>query len=542
MKTSEEFRNKVYEKHGVQLAVRKRRRHQAMVCVPLAFLIVLSSVFLPRLLTGGTLPVARTGKIPLMLQVGNPAPPTDLRQLSIGTSAEERLDIMLSALSESDHELAEELTKEREALEEQLSRQKEASLEEVREMQQAEQEMLQRMTELTKGEISIDPAFSDSVNQFARDSAVWLSKDFGENGCYSPLSMYYALALTSCGAGGKTKEEFQNVLYAKDDWAAEQCGRFYRQHYHKGEDGTFRLENSLWLDGNYSFGDKFISYAEDDFYSSLFQVDFSDPELSGEMTKWISDRTDGLLSPAFTFEDHQMLYILNTVLFASEWVDHFTPANNTRDTFTKADGSTVTAEFMNRDYEPLRYNRGNGFVSASLPLKSGDQMVFVLPDPGVSTGELLSDPDLFEEMFFSSWEKQKHADVRWSIPKFSFDCEYDLQNTLKSMGLNRAFDEVAADFSDMGKLAMYLSQTTQGVHIDVNEDGVTAAAYTAIGAVAGSGVTVKERIDMVLDRPFLFAIVSRDETTADEYSETLLFVGACGDPTASGAGSAAAAG
>ena len=441
MKTSEEFRNSVYEKHGVQLAVKKRRRHQAMVCIPLAFLIVLGSIFVPRIWTGGKLPFARTGKIPLMLQVGTPTLPTDLRRLTVNTPTEERLDILQSVISDSDEALAEELEQKRLALVEELSRAKEASLEEVRAMQQAEQELLQRMQELAMGEITIDPAFSDSVNQFARDSAVQLSKDFEENGCYSPLSMYYALALTGCGAGGRTKEEFQNMLYAEDDWAAEQCGKFYRQHYHAGEDSTFRLENSLWLNGHYTFGDEFIDYAENHFYSSLFQVDFTDPALGREMTNWVSARTNGLLSPTFHFQKEQMLTLLNTIFYEAQWTHQFDQNDNTRDTFTKADGSTVTVEFMNRNfYDDTKYCRGDGFVSAALPLKSGDQMVFVLPDEGVSTEELLSDPQLFDKMFLSLTQEAKYADVRWSIPKFGFTCEYDLQDTLKGLGLDRAFD------------------------------------------------------------------------------------------------------
>ena len=516
MKSPEEFRKSVYEKQTVKVAVRNRRRKQAMVCVPLAFLIVLGSVFLPRVWTGGNLPFLRSGKIPLMLQVASPAVPA-----SIG-------------LSEDQTGLSEDQAAKVELLEKVLE---EATTEQEEEEAKKAIEEIEKEAAKERAKVEIDPAFSKSVNQFARDSAVLLSKDFAENACYSPLSMYYALALTGCGAGGQTKEEIQNILYAEDDWAAGQCGRYYSQHYHDDETGTFRLENSLWLDGRYAFGDQFISYAENDFFSSLFQVDFSDPTLGDEMTKWVSEQTDGQLSPTFTFEDHQMLYLLNTILYETQWSNCFLEENNTREDFHKADGSVVTAEFMHQT-EFARYYKKNGYTGASLPLRNGDRMVFVLPDEGVSTEELLSDPALFEELFFGG-QPDEVSVVRWSIPKFDFTCEYDLQNTLKDLGVNRAFDQVLADFSDMGKLEMYLSETSQTIHIGVGENGISSKApkyYSEISDCYGI------KTEMVLDRPFLFAVLTGDVTWDGGNSETLLYVGVCGDPAASGQpGSAAAA-
>ena len=534
MKSPEEFRNKVYEKQAVRLTVRKRRRRQAMVCVPLAFLIVLGSVFLPRVLTDGSLPFARSGKIPLMLQVTSPAVPTKMSATDEQTShVEER----------------KKLEEEREALEKTLKeaqgeQKEETSMED--ELKKRLEEMQRKVEEARareRAETEVDSGFADSVNQFARDSSVLLSKDFGENACYSPLSMYYAMALTGCGAGGQTKEEFQSILYGDDNWIAEQCRKFYQNHYFEGETNTFRLENSLWLDGNYDFSGPFISHARNDFFSSLFRVDFSDPALSGEMTKWVSEQTDGQLSPSFTFEDHQMLYLLNTILYEAEWNQRFSPENNTQGEFRKADGSTVTAEYMNRDYSADGYYKGNGFTAASLSLKSHDRMVFVLPDEGVSTEELLSDPNLFEEMFLSKpLPEHEYGLVRWSIPKFSFTCEYDMQNVWKGLGLERAFDPVLADFSDMGKLEMYLTKTTQNIHMDISENGVTAAAFSEVITHDGINELEGERVDMVLDRPFLFAVLGKDAIMDNEITlETLLFVGVCGDPAASDVGSAAAA-
>ena len=118
---------------------------------------------------------------------------------------------------------------------------------------------------------------------------------------------------------------------------------------------------------------------------------------------------------------------------------------------------------------------------------------------------------------------------------------------LVDLGLTKAFDPVIADFSGMGKVELYLSETRQGTHIGVNEDGVEAAAYTEIAAEAGSSAPPEKVIEMKLDRPFLFAILSDDtskntarENRGETMESSLLFLGTCGDPTASGSGGHAA--
>ena len=166
-------------------------------------------------------------------------------------------------------------------------------------------------------------------------------------------------------------------------------------------------------------------------------------------------------------------------------------------------------------------------------------MIFILPDEGVSPQDLLADPELFEDMFYpKDWDEMKSYVLEWSVPKFSFDSEYDLTGLLPALGLSTAFDRAKADFSGIsaGPDPLFLSSARQGVHIGIDEDGVEAAAYTAL-IESGAAEPPTETLEMDLDRPFLFAILSSDPLApeaGEEYASggTLLFVGVCGDPTA----------
>lgn len=539
MKTCEEFTAEIYKKRDQKLAQRKRRQKWAAACLPLAVLLILGGSFgAGRLRSAVSMDQRASGaaKIPRLLQVGKPTAPTEL-------SSNERGSLWDWATLEHasfENAKSEPSPSPSAGGNEAVSSSAYAAEDKAETTEETEEERTRTLAEA----VLIEEDFPAALNNFARDSTVLLSESFGENGCYSPLSLYYALALCGSGAGGDTARDFQNLLYDKGNgWAQKQCGKFYRQHYCDNESIKFQLANSLWLDGRYSFEDDFITGAQNDFYSSLFQADFRDPTLGEEMTKWVSENTNGLLNPGFKFSDDQMLSIINTVYYSARWSDEFLEEYNTEESFYKADGSAVQAEFMHTTNSFSQAYEGAGFTRASLYLRGagGNEMVFILPDEGVSPKELLNDPAAFEEMFCpKAQEEYTDCQVQWSVPKFSFSSEYDLTDMLQALGLKDAFNPYAADFSNMSPDQLYLSQARQGVRIGVNEKGVEAAAYTEL-AMCGAGSPPEKIIEMNLNRPFLFAILSGSLTTGETAenfsalnSDSILFVGVCGDPTAAG--------
>lgn len=534
MKTCEEFMAEIYKKRDQKLAQRKRRQKWAAACLPLAVLLILGGVFGSTRLGGGEGVYQRysaaADSIPRLLQVGKPTAPTELNGYDLWDWA------MLERAS-YENTKSEPSPSPSAGGNEAVSSSAYAAEDKAETTEETEEERPRALAEA----VLIDEDFPAALNDFARDSTVLLSESFGENGCYSPLSLYYALALCGSGAGGSTEQDFQNLLYDKGNgWAQKQCGNYYRQHYCSTESKKFQLANSLWLDGHYSFEDDFITGAQDDFYSALFQADFTDPALGEEMTKWVSENTNGLLQPGFEFSDDQMLSIINTVYYSAQWTDEFLEENNTEENFYKADGSAVQTEFMhNTDLNSVY--KGKNFLRASLYLRGRDEMIFILPDEGVSPKELLNDPAAFEEMFYSqNREKYTYCRIEWSVPKFSFNSEYDLSHMLQALGLKNAFNPKAADFSNMSPDQPYLSQARQGTRIGIDEVGVEAAAYTELAMNAGAAMP-EETIEMNLDRPFLFAILGNNTTVEERTndpsvpdSDSILFVGVCGDPTAAG--------
>ena len=87
---------------------------------------------------------------------------------------------------------------------------------------------------------------------------------------------------------------------------------------------------------------------------------------------------------------------------------------------------------------------------------------------------------------------------------------YDLADSLKALGITDVFDPAVSDFSPMtDDTAAYLSQAKHAARVAVDEEGVTAAAYTVM-MMCGTAAPPEEEVDFVLNRPFVFAITGTD--------------------------------
>lgn len=350
--------------------------------------------------------------------------------------------------------------------------------------------------------------FIRAVNRFSYASAAQILKGKAdvENRNYSPVSLYYALALAAQGAEGDTKEEFLAVLGMHDqEELSEECGRMFRRLYLDNKVSKLKLADSLWLKEGECFKEGFLKTAQNDFYASVFQVDFADPETGKAMGQWIAEQTNGTLMPELESNENEMLAIINTVYLYDEWQDRFLEEFNTEDTFTPASGEPMTCEYMNREFDFNAYCEGEGYTGTSLRLKNTGCMVLILPDEGVNMEELLTEEKL-REMFENRDRKSVTVDV--SLPKFKFQDSMELTEILKEMGMENAFDSMKADFSSVTDEQIYVSRVKQETHIGIDEKGAEASAYTIVEREAGAAEMESEIYELKYNRPFLFGIVN----------------------------------
>jgi serine protease inhibitor len=137
-------------------------------------------------------------------------------------------------------------------------------------------------------------------------------------------------------------------------------------------------------------------------------------------------------------------------------------------------------------------------------------MYFVLPDEGLTPNDLLSNPHALSFMLsLNGWTDQKRMSVHLSLPKFDVSSQMNLKDGMEHLGAKECFSPAVADFSSLlsdGRGA-YVSDVLHGSRVSIDEEGVLAAAYTAI-IVPGTPAPPSDEIYFTLDRPFLFLITT----------------------------------
>lgn len=376
----------------------------------------------------------------------------------------------------------------------------------------------------------LDEEFLASLSQFAFASAaeVFADGEELENSVYSPLSLYYALALAAEGAAGETRDELLQALHMSDmDPGGTEAGKLFKHLYTDNEIGTLLLANSLWLQKGIEFNQSYLDRAALEYYAYSFNVNFASPETDEKISQWISQHTGGKLNynPGVSpnNREDQVLAIINTVYFHDQWVTQFDDKLTRDGAFYLANGKQVTAPFMHKITEA--YAQGPDFLVTGVPFKNDQQMLFILPQEGISPYEFLEDPQHLAQALtaLDNPELRQSGGANLALPKFDFTAEHDLMDVLRRMGVERAFSSHAADFSGISRESMVISSVQQNLSITIDEYGCEAAAYTKIDFL--KGVPPRGSVDFILDRPFIFAI-------AGGAGDAPLFIGVVNNPTA----------
>ena len=367
----------------------------------------------------------------------------------------------------------------------------------------------------------LEDSFSNELKNFTYKSTYEILKNKTKNITYSPVSLYMALSLAGTGAGGSTQKEIFSVLGAennKADYISNENSKLFRLLYSDNEIGKLKIANSLWLDKDKNFKKSFLDTAVKSFYSSAYNIDFKDKGSSKQISDWISKNTNGVLSPSINLANDQIMSILNTIYYKDQWVDKFDGKATKADTFYLKNGQEIKCNFMNSTYSTHSFTRGEGFTSSALSLKNNGSMLFILPDKGVSIDSLLQSPEKAAKLFDE--QSGVNGKVIFQIPKFSYGSSLDLKETLNNLGMNEAFKD-NADFTGITEGKAFISNIKQESHIAIDEKGIEAAAFTQID-YAGAATPKQEKAEMILNRPFIFAIKANHDN--------ILFVGIVNNP------------
>ena len=358
------------------------------------------------------------------------------------------------------------------------------------------------------------------------------SLDENDNEIISPLSFYYAMAILANAADGNTKVQIENALGMSVDDLNNFLSEM-EQTYQSDMYKYFNKANALWFNTDLGkLKEDYVSVINEYYGDSIKEGSFADSrKLVNEVNSWSASHTDGSIDSIIDESDlneESFFLILNALTGGGYWDFPFDVSETRYQEFRSRDGSNGLVEMMRKtEFGYWSDEKSEGFMKE---LDSGVQFIGILPNEGVDIYDYINQMDgdtikKFQESVRYQDEvgtvKVKVGDSEYeeplvdehytnlSFPKYKFEKEYNLNDTLLKMGLADIFDANPCDFSKMADGALYVQQAKQKCTIEVDEEKAVATAVTLIeGGKGAGGYQVREKIyhDVVFDRPFLFAM------------------------------------
>jgi len=368
------------------------------------------------------------------------------------------------------------------------------------------------------------------LGQSGRNFAISLFKTIekaepNKNIIISPASASITIAMTYSGGSRDTRASIADTLGfgTMTEKDILQSHAILLRELQKGDsDVTLTTANALWLKEGLRFKKDFVQDATGHFGAKTAVLDFGDPKSPEVINKWAQKATKGKIEKIVEkISGDIYLYVTNAVYFKGGWKYPFEKEKTQISPFHLSNGLVTDTQMMYRK-GPYPYLQGAGFQAISLPYGEGRfRMIIFLPADHNGLAQFIK---RFTPENFYTWTSEMNTQrVQIGLPRFELENGVDLAPSLRSLGLDLAFEGENGGFEGITETAerIYISSAIQKTYIEVNEEGTEAAAVTKIGI--GPTSVNPDEFQMIVDRPFLFAI-------HEEKTDTLLFLGAVYEP------------
>jgi serpin B len=341
----------------------------------------------------------------------------------------------------------------------------------------------------------------------------------GENVFLSSMSVAIALAMTYNGASGGAREALHTILGVGES-SLEDLNNANAALIDSlsalDPKVTIAIANSIWAAAGHTPAPEFARRIADQYAGKVANVDFSASEEAARViNEWVAKNTHGKISDLLTAGNvrNALLILVNAIYFKGTWTTPFDKDRTFEAPFTCGDGSQKPMPMMQQSGK-WHYSDTEMFQGIVLPYGEGRvSMHVLLPKPHVS---LAAFREYLTSERWHDWPRHAHQ-RRGSIllPRFKARSSKDLVDALAAIG-GRGF--TGPSFQEMGVGDLVIASVIHAAVLEVNEEGAEAAAATA---VVMERSLPQNHFDMVVDRPFFFAICDQ-ETGAILFSGWIL--------------------
>lgn len=335
--------------------------------------------------------------------------------------------------------------------------------------------------------------------------------DTDDNFLFSPLSLYYALAILYSFSSDTAESDLNELFGITKDDMLTQIEALADNLPTSDEYTDFNMGNFVYYDNSYNnYLINGLGQYESVFPYELDELDFPSGDAGKQLVEKIDEITDGFLKlpeSAFDYLKLMTFLINNTVYYRGTWKIEFNESVTEEKTFHSLGGIEQMVDMMTKIDNYSNYYESEKSTAVQNFFKDGSSMIFVLPDESISITELINDHVEMRKLLQpeSNFEL---STVRISIPKFTYINTILLKNPLQNLGLNSIWSPSRDNFSLITDSDFFIQDISQIAKIQIDEIGVKVAATTTIYATSSGPFEI---IDFTLDRPFFYIILSPDE-------------------------------
>ncbi|XP_075238115.1 serine protease inhibitor-like isoform X3 [Lycorma delicatula] len=338
------------------------------------------------------------------------------------------------------------------------------------------------------------------------------------------MSLHYALSAISLGANEQSLTEIKNVCHLPDD-ESKMKSAFKEFTDLLKNDKNVEMFTAIFVDKEFPLTDSFHNDLTSNFDASVKSLDFKHNPEDSQVTinNFVDNKTNHLvhdLFPAGAISVDTKSVLVNTIHFKAKWIYPFD--ETVKSTFHGLDKDYKT-DIMYLPATNLRYKNDFELKAQLLevPYEGGFKFLIILPNKKkglIRVEKKLKSKSRAQQnssALIEAFRDIQEDEVDLFLPKFKLEQSHELEDILKTMGLNTIFSD-KADFSKLSSVPVKVSNVVQKTFINIDENSTEAVVATGVDLSFRMGCL--ERNIIKADHPFLYAIVH-------ESTDTPLFVG-----------------
>ena len=324
----------------------------------------------------------------------------------------------------------------------------------------------------------------------------------------SPVSVSDLMAMLANGANGQTKADIMKALQLEekdlDDMNAlykmmiQRCGN-------TGKGTTLNIANYFAMNKEVKLEDAYANKMKNIYNAGIESLDFTSSKTTAHINNWCKKNTNGMIPSIIDKVDASAsAYIMNAIFFNGTWADKFSKSQTKNENFRGYTRDITMVPMMHKS-DKLLYWKNDVYAAVRIPYDNGSYtMTVMLPNEGISIDEMLK---TMENADLTAWRQDaEQCIVDLKLPRFTTEADVTLNNVISELGAANIFNS-NADFTNIAKTNMFVSEMFQKAKIEVSEEGTKAAAVTAaIMTMSALPTEEPKHVTFHANRPFVYMI------------------------------------